>query len=663
MPIVAPFRYALRQLRKTPVFTAFVVLTLALGVGANTAIFSVMQAVLLRMLPVHDSQQLFFLTHDHGPEGISNTGDYAYTYGINVYRRLREDHTALADVVAYVPLAFNKTAIRIGDTPEEARAEEVSGNFFTALGLQLALGQAFAPADEEKHSTLAVISYGFWNRRFHRSPAVLGQVVYINGVPFTVLGVADSHFHGVEPDGSATDLWIPLQNRPELNAWGLPATGHTLYGSPNWWALMLLARVKPGITPAQAKVAVDPLFARAAYETVGSNAPRSGPPLELNLVPARGLGLNKTFYREPLWVLMGMVGLVLLTACVNIVMLLTARNAARQREFSLRLALGARRWPLLQQLLTESVLLVSAGVVLGWFFALWATRALAAWSRLEVNLEPDSTVLLFTLAIAAAATLLFSLVPMRAASNAPITAILASTNSRASADRTQVLTGRVLVIAQVAVCMTLLFAAGLLIRTLRNYRHIDLGMQADAVLAFGVHPSTPLGTAQILVFYNELLRRVSILPGVTSVTLAENRPGAGWSDNTNAIVDGREFKWDDGKNDLRSNTVGPGFFRTLRIPVTLGREIQVTDTATSLPIAVVNQTFADRYFAGRSPLGHTIGKGKGLVTIVGVVRDSRYSSAGEEPMPMSWYSFQQAPDIPPMDVELSASHSPLKIIP
>ncbi len=399
--LIQDLRFALRQLRRAPGFAAVAILTLALAVGANTAIFSVMNAVLLRMLPVRDPQQLVYLPHENSPP-VSDTGDSRYTYDINVYHRLREDRSVFADVIAYVPLSFNKTAVRLGGTPEEARADEVSGNFFSGLGVPMALGQPFAPADEDRHAPLAVLGYGFWNRRFHQDAGVLGKTVFLKGVPFTIVGVAAPSFFGVESDGSATDLWVPLQNRPELNAWGLPATGNNLYGTTNCWALMLIARLQPGLTPERALPQANNTFVHAAYETLGTPPQAGAPKLDLAFTPARGLGLGSASYRDPLRVLMGMVGLVLVIACVNISMLLAARNAAREREFSLRLALGARPWPLLQQLLAESVLLVTAGVLLGWIFAVEATRLLAAWSEFETSLAPDPHVFAFTLTVAIA---------------------------------------------------------------------------------------------------------------------------------------------------------------------------------------------------------------------------------------------------------------------
>ncbi len=655
-------RFALRQLRMSPVFAITIVLTLALGIGANTAVFSVMNAVLLRMLPVRNPEQLFYLTHEHMPE-VGSTGDYRFSSGINVYNRLRADKSAFSDVIGYVPLSFSKTAVRSDDVPEEVAADEVSGNFFSALGVPMVAGNAFAPRDEDSHSPVAVISYGYWNRRFNRDPGVIGKTLYMNGVPLTILGVSAPTFYGVESGGQSTDVWIPLQSRSELPAWGMPATvDNNLYLSPNWWALMMMARLQPGVTPEQALARMNPVFANAAYETTHKPQP-SGYSMELQLVPAKGLGTSNTDFEQPLHVLMGMVVLVLVIACVNIVMLLLARNSVRNREFALRLSLGAARWRLFRQLLAESAILVLAGALLGVAFAYEATRLLAYWSQLEVSLAPDTPVLLFTIGVSAVAALLFGLAPLRAAATAPVALVLNSSGSRSTASRTSVLSSKVLIVAQMAFCVVLLVASGLLVRTLFNYRNVDLGLKADQVLAVGVHPIGSLPNAEKLAFYNRLEENLRLLPGVQSVTVAAERPGSGWSDNNTLTLDGRALPWDDGKNMLRSNNVGAAFFATLGIPVLAGRDIRASDTRTSQPIAVVNQTLAQRYFHDGSPIGHTIDRFGTPTTIVGVVRDSKYRSADEEKRPMAWFSYQQLDSISNMDVEVRVNGDGLALLP
>ena len=657
-------RYALRQVRKSPGFAITVIVTLALGIGANTAVFSVMNAVLLRMLPVHEPKQLFYLTHANMPPGVGNIADSRYTYGINVYQQLRENHSAFSDVIAYAPLSENKTAVRSADTPEEIEANEVSGNFFSALGVGMAAGQPFSAADEDRHSQVAVISYGYWTRRFNRDPNLMGKPIFVNGVAFTVIGVSVPGFYGVESGGSATDLWVPLQNRPELNSWGVPATSqNTLYSSPNWWSLQLMARLKDGVTQQQALARMNPLFDHAAYETTGVEDRKNGRKLELTLVPAQGLGTSSSDYRDPLRVLMGMVALVLVIACVNIIMLLVARSSMREREFALRLALGAGRGPLFRQLLAESGILVTLGSLLGWLFAVEATRLLAVWSELEVSLSPDRPVFLFTLTISALSALLFGVAPLRTASRAEVGLVLKSSGTQTTTTRERMLAGKVLVALQMAFCVVLLFASGLLLRSLRNYQNVDLGMRAESVLAVGVHPIGAPDHAHSLEFYSQLTERLRALPRVQSVTLAELRPGTGWSDNAPLTIDGYLYPWENGRNMLRSNMVGPDFFATLGIPMAAGRDIRKSDTQTAQRVVVVNQTLVNRYLKGIFPIGHTVGDAKHVATIVGVARDSKYASSDEEAMPMIWGSYQQQKVIQGMDVEIRASGDPLSLLP
>jgi len=383
----------------------------------------------------------------------------------------------------------------------------------------------------------------------------------------------------------------------------------------------------------------------------------------LQMTPARGLGTASGGYQDPLRVLMGMVALVLVIACVNIVMLLVARNSMREREFALRMALGARRAPLFRQLLAESVLLVVAGALLGWYFAVEATSLLAAWSGLHVSLAPDKTVLIFTLAVSAAAALLFGLAPLRVAVKAPVGLVLRSGGAQTTASRGRVVSGKILIALQMAFCVVLLFGAGLLVRTLRNYQDVSLGMQAQNVLAFRIHPLGMTSNQQKIDFYNQLMDRLRAVPGIESVTLVGNRPGSGWSDNNNLMLDGRVVPSDGhGGGMLRSNRVGADFFTTLGIPIVAGRDISAADVRSPEPVAVINQTFADRYFKGSSPIGHYLGKQQ-KVTIIGVARDSKYTGADEQPMTMAWLSYQQLNSVLDMDVEVRVSGNPLGVLP
>jgi predicted permease len=412
----------------------------------------------------------------------------------------------------------------------------VSGNFFSSLGVLLARGRTFAVEDEVAHSPVAVLSYDWWTRQFGRDNAVIGHSLYIKDVPFTIIGVAAPGFAGLEQ--GATDLWVPFQDRPELRPWGRASGAGGLYDSPKWWFLMTMGRLAPGVTQQQALARANPVFQRAAYTGLGQPKPNEELP-KLFFTSAKGLvGANQT-YDLPLKVLMAMVLLVLAIACANVSLLLVARNAARQREFSLRMALGGSRVNLFEQLLTESLLLVAAGTGLGWLFANSATHALAAWSQITVSLAPDRTVLLFTLAVSFTAALVFGLAPLRSVLRVPIGLALKTSAATANRYRRKIRGRQIVVALQMSLCLVLLIAAGLLVRTLQNLETINLGLNTHGLLVFGVSPLQRVHSdSEANRFYLGLLTRLRSLPGVDAVTLMSNRLGSGWSNNTGASVDG-----------------------------------------------------------------------------------------------------------------------------
>ena len=661
--LMRDLRYGLRSLVHSPGFAITAVLTLALGIGANTAVFSVMNAVLLRSLPVTDPTRLVYLRPSNAPHG-TGTINSDETVSFSVYETLRDQHPGLSDVIAYVPLSGNRVAVRYGSQPEEAEGDMVSGTFFSGLGVKLPHGRGFTEQDEKDHAPIAVISYNYWTRRFARNPDVLGTTLFVNGIGFTIVGISGEGFEGLEPGGS-TDFWIPLQDRPELNAWGNPLDdGRTYAANPTWWCLRLIGRLAPGASERQAAAALNPVFQRAAYIGLGSPAAGERRPT-LNLEEAKGFYGFSEEYGRPLRILMAMVGFVLLIALTNVVMLLTARNAARQREFSMRLALGAGRHDLLRQLLAESVLLVATGGVLAWVIAQMATRALASWAQIESSLAPDRTVLAFALGILVVAALIFGLAPLRIALAAGPALSLKTSAATANADARRSRGARIMVAFQMALCVVLLVGAGLLIRTLRNLENTPLGLRVDGLVVFGVNPhvtSIPQGKA----FYRDLIGKLRELPGVESVTVMDSRIGSWSSNNSDMTVDGRLPDVPNGSSrTVRSNVVGPGFFTTLGVPIVSGRDFADSDTETSPHVGIINEQFAKRFFPDRNPLGHMIGTddSRYQMMVVGVVKDHKYRSIDEDPIPMAWYEYAQIPMSGRMDVELRVHGDPLAMLP
>jgi predicted permease len=661
--LLRDLRFGLRSLRQSPGFALTAIVTLALGVGANTAVFSLMNAVLLRSLPVNDPDRLVYLRTSNPPRG-TGTIDSNETFSYPVYDALRKQDGALSPVMAYVPLSNSKVAVRYGADPEEAEGDMVSGTFFSGLGVKLVRGRGFSEQDEINHAAIAVISYNYWTQRFARNPDVLGTTLFVNGVAITIVGVAANGFEGVEGGGS-TDFWVPLQSRPELNAWGNPLEdGKNYIANQTWWCLRLIGRLAPGKNRAQAVAQLQPVFQRAAYAGLGTPMAGEKPPI-LSLADAKNFpGYNRE-YGNPLRMLMAMVGLVLLIALTNVVMLLAARNGARQREFSVRQALGAGRGELLRQLLAESLILVTAGGALAWGFAEMATRLLGKWAQIESSLAPDRTVLFFTLGVLVMAAVLLGLAPLRVALAGRAELALKTSAATANTDAGKSRAGRVIVALQMALCVVLLVGGGLLIRTLRNLENTPLGMQIEGLVVFGVKPniqSVPEGVA----FYVNLMNRLRALPGVESVTIMEDRLGTGWSDNSAMMVDGKLPDVANGSSrTVRSNVVGPDFFRTLGVPVLAGRDFADSDTATSPHAGIINKQFAERFFPNQNPLGHSIGTddGRYQMTVVGVVKDHKYRSIEEEPIPMAWYMYAQIPMTGAMHVEMRVHGEPLAILP
>ena len=654
-------RHAVRGLGANPLFAIVAVSTLALGIGANTAIFSVMNAVVLRALPVRDAKQIVLLRTEPGqPNGASNTGDSASSFSEYVFEQLRQDRRAFSDVMAYVPMGYNKIPVHSRSGFEEASGEMVSGNYFTGLGVGAECGRLLGPGDEREHRQVAVLSYGLWNRSFGHDCRVVGQAVSIKGVPFTVVGVTSARFIGL--GGDPTDIWVPLQVRPDFNAWG--SQGDNYYAAPNWWCLLLAGRLAPGMTKQRAQAAAEPAFVRAAYEHLGGKPAKGDKAPALRLVEARGLGGYREAYAQPLTMMLAMVGAVLIIACGNVSMLLAARNTGRRREFSIRLALGGSSGRLFRQLLAESLLLVAAGAFLGWCFALGLTQALARWSDIQASLSPDGHVLVFTLAISLVAALVFGVTPLLRLLRVPVGEVLKTSGATAYRDVSKARIGRLTAALQVALCLVLLTGTALLVRTLRNLENVNLGFRPAGLLVFGVNPRVPAHADESTIsFYKSLTVKLRSMPGVESVTLMGNRPGSGWSNNTGAMLDGKD-PHPGQSSPLRWNNVGPDYFRTLGVPMRAGREFDDGDGPKSAKVAVVNSTFVEKYLGDRQAIGHTASFSNRLpFTIVGVAADSKYTQVREETMPMAYFPYTQLEGIGAMHVELRTHGDPRLLIP
>src|SRR5499425_1268818 len=664
--------FAVRMLRKSPVFTLVAMLTLALGIGGNTAVFSVMNTVLLRYLPLPNPQQLVFLRlPNEQPDGVSSTGDGDTSFSYPVFEALREEHAVFSDLMAYVPLAVDKVAVRIGEDPEEAEGDMVSSNFFSGLGVSFTRGRGFALEDETAPASVVVLSYSYWTTRFGRSPSAMGQTLYVKGVPFTVIGVTAQGFYGVEP-ASSTDFWIPFQNRFELTAWDEEPSLDTLYGNPKWWSVQLIGRLIPGVTESQALAKLDPVFQSAALIGLGTPDPKAKKsPLAFS--PTQGIQGMRDDYQKPIQILLAMVGLVLAIACANVSMLLVARNATRAREFSVRIALGAGRGRLLRQTLTESFLLVAGGAAFGWMFAISGSQALAAWSGMEIPFVLDSRVLLFTLAISISCAIVFGLAPLRRAASVPVGVTLKTSNATAYRDQRSSWSGKVVVASQMALCLILLVGSGLLVRSLRNYQTLPLGLRVDGLLVFGTDPFSVRSDEEKEHFYQNMLARLREAPGVESATLVSHRLGSGWGWNSVWAIDGVMPQGRFSEIGMSANHVGPDFCHTLGIPILRGRDVTDADTRSAPKVVLVNETFAKRFFPKEDALGHSVtavsstsaGKLKleNRFTIVGVIGDSKYKRVDEKSKATLYFPFAQSTPIPNIQVELRTHGNPEALIP
>jgi len=632
------FRYAFRSIRKSPLVTITAILSLALGIGANTAIFSLTDQLLLRTLPVQSPRQLVQLVPG-GPEIGAMWGEDRMSYPM--YRDIRDKSTVFSGVLAWYS---TPASLGFGGRTERILSELVTGNYFDVLGVQPTIGRTFTSDDDDSFGAepVAVLTYDFWKSRFGAAENIVGTTIHLNGHSMTVIGVSARGFHGLEI-GDATQVFVPMmmqqQIAPLLNA-GFARSALELRRS-RW--LNVYARLKSGVGIKHAQAAIAPLH-RQIIEMEVQEPPfqRTSEYTRQEFLKSQlevfegsiGRSALRKGFTTPLHVLMGITGLVLLIACANVANLLIARASARQKEIAVRLAIGASRAQIVVQLMVESLLLAGIATVSGVCFGVWMNHFLlnllpTDTSQLTLVATPDSRVLGFSLVIAFVTAFLFGLAPALQAAKPQLSDTLKNEAANIFSGRGQRGLRKALVVGQVSLSLLLSIASSLFIRTLANLRDLDPGFSKDHVIAFSVDPILSGYTQErTLQFYRNMLDRLQSLPGVSSAGQAVQRVLDGREWRNGITVEGYQPREDE-KVFTHFNMVSVGYFNTLRIPLIAGRDFDMRDTANRRRVCIVNETFARKYFPDGGATGRHIGMGnspgtKTDIEIVGVVRDAKY---------------------------------------
>ncbi len=631
------FRFALRSLRRAPAFSIIIILTLGLGIGANTAIFSLLDQVLLRMLPVRDPQELVIL---NGPGPFSGRTNNNMTFSVPMFRGLEQGS---GDVMTGMLARYDTSAtLSTGKQSERVGVELVSGNYFGVLGVGSVLGRTLGREDDRMPGghPVAVLGYGYWQRRFGGEPNVLNREIRINDHPMTVVGVAARGFSGVDT-GSPADLFVPLMMKAELTP-----TWNDLDSWRSRW-VTIMGRLKPHVTVDRASAAMNVRYRQMLQEdakTLRSSASESFRKrfLEKTLLVLpghKGRSDLRTQFSTPLVVLMAMVGLVLLIACANVANLLLARAAAQQKEVAIRLALGAGRWRVLRTRLTESFLLALGGALVGILFAWWTTSLLIdtlpfARTVQTLSADPDLRVVLFAIAISALTAFAFGLAPALQATRPSYTSTLKEDAGTIAGGGRQARLRKGLVVTQVALSVLLLAGAGLFARSLYNLRSLNPGFIATNLLQLSVDPAlSGYNRERSLSLFRQLHDQLSALPGITSASSAVIPAMTDSSWRSTVQVQGHQRKEGEDMSPA-FNAVAPGYFATMGMPLLMGRGFRATDGDGAPRVAIVNETMA-RYFWGKdNPIGRRFGFGRdendNAIEVVGVVRDSRFATMRDD---------------------------------
>jgi len=625
-------RLALRTLSKTPVLTAVAVLSLALGIGANTAMFGLVDQILLRYLPVKDPQELVQLQLEGGRFG-SNSGDGTGTFSHPLYLALRDRNTVFSGLTGQM---ITQASLVGDDRNEVVGVGLVAGNFFDLLGVRPHLGRLLGVEDDKvkNGSAVGVLQYDFWRNRFGSDQGIVGSTVRLNGNPFSVIGVAAPGFEGTDT-GLPTNLWVPVTMKTAITP-----TWDQLENERYSW-FYLFGRLKPGGSREQAQASLRVLYAQRQQEELKGEFFSRFPDVQerflkqvLTLIPAsRGQSNLRRLFAQPLTVLQWLVSLVLLIACANVANLLLARAAARQREIAIRTALGASRGQIARQLLVESLLLAAAGGVGGVLISIAMARGLVRFlpfdpANLSLVTTPDLRVLAFTAGTTLLTALVFGIVPaLRGSKVAPAVTLKEEAGSVAGGHG-HVRLRKALVALQVTLATVLLVGAGLFVRTLQNLRNVDLGFKTENVVQFGVRPATVYEEARNRQVVRELVEGLATVTGVEAVG-ANRTPllmGGRW-DSSITIPgvgpQGGEYPWS------FFNAITPGYFEALRIPIQAGRDFTWDDWGAAQERGLVNETLVREYLKGESPVGRLVGQGREStpnIEIIGVFASTRYEN-------------------------------------
>jgi predicted permease len=650
-------RYGMRVLVKSPVLTLVALLSLGLGIGANTAMFSLLDATLLEMLPVRRPEQLVLLNWTSGPKRIFGshqgnmrrdpaTGQETGTsFSYPVFEQLR-DHNQSLDMMAFAEL--DRLNVSVDGQAELAKGQLVSGNYYEVLGVEALLGRPITAQDDMVGADpVAVISYGYWRHRFGGEASVIGQPIDLNGSPFTIIGVTPRGFSGTLEVGTSPDVTLPVSTQILVSP-----KGPSLSDANFWW-LRIMGRPRPSVSDEQARADLDVTF----QQVVTANpvlAQKKGDIPQVILKPGgQGISDMREGYSQPLWILMGVVGLVLLIACANIANLLLGRAEARQKEIAVRLALGASRLRLIRQLLTESVLLAIMGGVLGVALAYWGKDLLLSILPDDLSSQAlDSTTstrtLVFTSALSLLVGILFGLAPALRSTRVDLTPALKNSASKLGRGRSRLSLSKALVVVQVALSLLLLVGAGLFVRTLQNLRGVELGFNPENVLLFKIDPTLNGYRGERLAnVYDQITERIRALPGVESVGLSDRHLIGGGSSSSNMTVPGYTPQPSE-KMNVWILLVGGDFFDVMQIPVLAGRKLGPQDNEKSAKVAIINETMARMYFNGEDPIGRRFSfgatTGEGKIEIVGVVRDTKNERLRKAVTPTVYIPYKQAED-------------------